>query len=385
MGRGVAARLTVPLLIVAVIATACGSSKKHDAAAGTSDTTTPTTAPAATQPAATTTTTTKPKQPALVKPAVPKSGAYFGIWRGPGPNRPTDDPTIANTQAAESPQQGVDRKFAIDHHYYPWLTPFPDDYDRWTASQGRIPMISVCSCYWDKNNTPVMWADVASGKFDLYLISIADRFKAMKVPAFFAYDGEAETNAQGYSNQPRGSTQDFVHAFRHVVDVFRARGATNVAFVWTVTGYAFQAASGSQGAETASMYPGDNYVDWLGVDPYNFGRANAWNSLAYEMGPWYQWATANHPGKPLMLAEWGSVEDQGNPNRKAQWLQDAATALQTQFSKVRAVVYFDEQKFEQGTVHDWRIDTTQQSLAAFRAIAHAPWFAVMATAHGSGG
>jgi beta-mannanase len=270
-----------------------------------------------------------------------------------------------NLQAAEA---SVGRKFAIDHRYYPWATPMPDAYDKWTVAHGHIPMISVCSCYWDQGNTPVMWADIARGRYDLYLISIADGFKALKVPMFFLFDAEPETNVG-----TRGSVADYVAAYRHVVDVFRQRHATNVAFVWSVTGYAFQSASG-QAETAASLYPGDNYVDWLGVDPYNFDRNGVWRSLAYEMGPWYTWVRATHPGKPLMLSEWGSVEDPHDGNRKAQWFAQASADLQTQFSAVRAVVYFDEQKFEQGTVHDWRIDTSAAALGAYRTMAHAPWF-----------
>jgi beta-mannanase len=275
-------------------------------------------------------------------------------------------------QAAES-AQNVGRKFAIDHRYYPWATAMPDAYDKWTAAHGHIPMISVCSCYWDQANTPVMWADIAHGRYDLYLISIADGFKALKVPTFFGFDAEPETNVVGYSQNPHGTAADYVAAFRHVVDVFRARGATNVAFVWSVTGYAFQSASKESGV-AASTYPGDAYVDWLGVDPYNFDHGGAWHSLAYEMGPWYEWARATHPGKPLMLSEWGSVEDPNQPSRKAQWFEQASGDLQSQFSAVRAVVYFDEQKFEQATVHDWRIDTSTVALHAFRTMAHEKWF-----------
>jgi beta-mannanase len=267
----------------------------------------------------------------------------------------------------------VGREFAIDHRYYPWATAMPDTYDKWTAAHGRIPMISVCSCYWDQGNTPVMWADIAHGRYDLYLISIADGFKALKVPMFFGFDAEPETNLPGATQQPRGTAADYVAAFRHVVDVFRARGATNVAFVWSVTGYAFQSASG-ESASAASTYPGDAYVDWLGVDPYNFDHGGAWHSLAYEMGPWYEWVRTTHPGKPLMLSEWGSVEDLNQPGRKAQWFAQASADLQSQFSAVRAVVYFDEQKSEQGTVHDWRIDTSTSALQAFRTMAHTKWF-----------
>jgi hypothetical protein len=41
---------------------------------------------------------------------------------------------------------------------------------------------------------------------------------------------------------------------------------------------------------------------------------------------------------------------------------------------VKAVVYFDEEKHERGTVNDWRIDTSDTALAAFGEVARSKWF-----------
>jgi hypothetical protein len=364
-------RAATVVIVAAVLAACGGSSNKSDPPTSSRQkaavSTTTTLAP--------TTTTTKPK-PHLHAPAIPATGAYLGLWRGPGPGRPPQEsPNAANLQMAEA---AIGRKIAIDHTYYPWATPLPSAYVQGSVAQGHIPMISVCSCYWDKNNTPVMWAAIAGGTYDTYLVSIADGLKSLKVPTFFLFDAEPDTNVG-----TRGSVGDYVAAFRRVVDIFRQRRAYNVAFVWSVTGYAFQPASG-QAQEAASLYPGDHYVDWLGVDPYNFFKNGNWVSLASDMGDWYQWAHTAHPDKPLMLSEWGSVEDPSVAGRKAQWLQDASNALQTQFPAVKAVVYFDEQKAEQGTVHDWRIDTSATALAAFRTLAGQPWFRVKADTRTAG-
>src|SRR5438093_1409419 len=51
---------------------------------------------------------------------------------------------------------------------------------------------------------------------------------------------------------------DFVGAWRRVVDIFRAEGATNVAWVWNpIEAPAVQ--------DYTPFYPGDDYVDWAGV------------------------------------------------------------------------------------------------------------------------
>jgi hypothetical protein len=298
----------------------------------------------------------------LVKPKIPTASAYFGSWRGPGPGRPSRPET--SIKAAET---AIGRKYAIDHRYYDWGAVIPTTYESWTTAHGRIPMVSLCACRF-ADGSVVPWARIASGKEDAYLKTIAQHFVALNNPAFFVLDAEPETNVG-----IRGSAADYRAAWRHVVTLFRTVGAKNVAFVWSTTAYAFRPESG-ESALAASMYPGDGLVDWVASDPYNFVNGGNWNSLAFEVDPWYQWARTTHPDKPLMLSEWGSKEDPAQPGRKAAWFRSALTALQTKYPKIHAVVYFDEEKAEHGTVNDWRIDTSAPSLTAFAEISRAAWF-----------
>jgi beta-mannanase len=213
----------------------------------------------------------------------------------------------------------------------------------------------------------VPWSSIASGGEDGYIAALADGFKTLG-PSFFVFDGEPEAKVGD-----RGSAEEYRAAWRHIHEVFRARGADNVAFMWSMTGYAFQAESG-QLALAASLYPGDDVTDWIAVDPYNFFEDGTWHSLSTEMGPWYRWVRANHPDKPLALSEWGSKEDPDQPGRKAAWFAEALRDLRTQYRAVKAVVYFDEEKHERGTVNDWRIDTSDSSLRAFGEVARSKWF-----------
>ncbi|HEX4492111.1 MAG TPA: hypothetical protein VH914_12965 [Acidimicrobiia bacterium] len=300
----------------------------------------------------------------LAPPKVPRTGAYFGAWRGPGPGRPNSNPKL-NLQQAE---QAIGRKYAIDHQYYQWGDPIPTAYQTWTVSQHRIPMLSLCACHF--SGSVVSWARIAAGKEDAYLVSVARGFVALHSPAFFVFDAEPETNVGA-----RGPASDYVAAFRHVVAVFRAQKATNVAFVWATTAFAWQPGSGETSI-VKTTYPGDAYVNWIALDPYNFDANGAWHTLSFEVDPWYSWARSAHATKPLMLTEWGSKEDPNVPTRKAIWFRDALTALSQKYRAVHAVVYFDERKVEHGTINDWRIDTSTPSLSAFAQIAKASWFDV---------
>jgi hypothetical protein len=299
--------------------------------------------------------------------AVPATGAYFGIWRGPGPGRTVDGQD--NVESLQALEHDLGRRFAIDHRYYDWGTELPTRFDRWTAAKGRIPMVSVCACHF-AGPSDVPWRDIASGRYDAYVARVADGFTALQRPAFFSFEGEPESKVG-----TRGSEADYVDAFRRIVTIFRERGADNVSFVWVTTAFAFRSESG-QTESVKRLYPGDDVVDWIASDPYNFFIDSDWSSLSDEMDAWYRWARAEHPDKPLALAEWASKEDSAAPGRKGEWLREALDLLQSRYRQVKAVVYFDEEKYERGTVNDWRIDTSQTALAAFAELARAEWFAV---------
>jgi hypothetical protein len=309
----------------------------------------------------TTTTTTRPPGPP--PPAVPARGAYFGIWRGPGPGRPDD--AILSTQQAEDQ---IGRRFAIDNRYYDWGAPVPGPYERWTADGDRIPMVSICACRFD-DDSYVRWADIASGAEDAYITAIATEFARWGVPAFLVFDSEPEVHLATH-----GTPAEYRAAWRRVVEGFRAAGATNVAFVWATTSYELRTDVGDRDL-VEQLYPGDDLVDWIGVDPYNFNENGDWESFADVVDPWYRWVTRLHPDKPLMMVEWGSKEDPERPDRKAAWLLDALVQLRERYPKIRAAVYFDEEKHERGTVNDWRTDTSPAALTAFAALGHSRWFA----------
>ena len=91
------------------------------------------------------------------------------------------------------------------------------------------------------------------------------------------------------------------------------------------TGYGF---TRTDDHNVANYYPGDAYVSVVGVDVYNWAgcKNRPWTSLAQLLESARQWGLA-HPSIPLMLTEWGSVEDPADPGRKAQWLTDAGNLL----------------------------------------------------------
>jgi beta-mannanase len=71
-----------------------------------------------------------------------------------------------------------------------------------------------------------------------------------------------------------GSTPDeYILAWRHVHDIFsnKSLDSTRPQWIWSVN---YQD-SGNYKAE--EYWVGDNYVDWLGLDGYNWGASSTWS------------------------------------------------------------------------------------------------------------
>ncbi len=294
---------------------------------------------------------------------VPAQGAWWGIYAPANAGDGWD-----YTAALTALESRVGRTFDVVHRYHDMSTSgyngvFPDPYEKAQAAAGRIPFFA-----WESRTftggADYTWAQIANGSMDAVVDATADRIHALSYRVFMDFDHEPE----GHTTD--GPDSDFVAAYRHIVDRFRARGATNAVWVWTIMGW-----SGAY-SRYAGLYPGDDYVDWVAFDPYNWNGWNghaAWRSFDDSVRPFYNWLAANSaPGhayssKPYMLSEFGSADDPSNAQRRADWYRAVPAALKT-MPNIRSVVYFDS-----STDADWRFETTAASIAGFADAGHDPY------------
>jgi endoglucanase len=163
-----------------------------------------------------------------------------------------------------------------------------------------------------------------------------------------------------------------VAALKHVRAVFDRVGATNVRWVWCAN------VIRPNSSLLSDDWPGDEYVDWVAADGYNFGayRCMGWQSFSSIFGQTYDELT-RLTAKPLMIGETASNEDESTgvgctvrPGDKPGWItQGFLTDLPKLFPRFRAVVWFDINKET-----DWRVNSSAASLAAFEQVARDPYF-----------
>ncbi|MDB5057629.1 MAG: beta-mannanase [Chloroflexi bacterium] len=217
--------------------------------------------------------------------------------------------------------------------------------------------------YSQGNNQPgYRMRDIANGAYDSYVRQFATAAKNWGHPFLLRFAHEMNGGWYPWGTGPGGNgttPSDFVAAWRHVHDIFTSVGATNVLWVWCAN------VSGGGLTPDAQDFPGDKYVDWVALDGYNWGGSN-WQSLYNVFNASYNEVTALS-SKPVMITETSSSETGGS---KADWItQGFLHAIPTSFPRIRAVVWFDWTM-----EHDWRVNSSPSSLAAFQAVAASPLY-----------
>ncbi len=144
----------------------------------------------------------------------------------------------------------------------------------------------------------------------------------------------------------------YVAAWRHVHDVFTGAGATNVRWVWSPN------PTQSTLTPLAGLYPGDDYVDWLGVVGY---LGNGIDPGVYVptfdqlFGPTIA-ELRMLSDLPLVITELGATELGG---RKAEWITHVVSQVVAR-ADIIGLIWFEVDKET-----DWRIVSSPEATAAF--------------------
>ena len=336
---------------------------------------------------------------------IPQSGAYHGVYTlNDSQERFTINGRLAGIAQFEQSVYQTDsnsKRVALDRQFYRWNNILRDDsihpYLLATAALGRIPVASVTSKLSDGSlldcpdgTDKLAWACIAAGHFDNHLIDMAQKIRDSGVSPFvFTFTHEPEDEIRCNANDDcMGTAAEYVAAWQHIVTVFREQNANNVDFMWIVRDNIFGDTVQAGFPTADQIYPGDDYIDWIAADVYNFafrsGSEFDWRSLSEVATEFYAWGSQRP--KPLAFGEWGSREEYFNAmndgTRKAEWLDEANTWLQTQATRIKAVMYFNiyvEGEFNNpdefgNTGPDWRVDTTSKSLQAYQRLAQDPYF-----------
>jgi hypothetical protein len=235
--------------------------------------------------------------------------------------------------------------------------PFPHAAVQAIRAAGATPIVSLELWHWHKQRQPCL-PEILRGRYDDFFESWANEAKRDGQLLLLRFGFEFNGEWFPWSGDP----DSYVAAWRRVRRIFNRAAAGNVEWVWcpNILSVPDTPANGRQ-----RYYPGDEYVDWVGLDGYNWGddhdQWHSWQSFDEIHHAALEDLGRRYPTKPIIVGETACVS--GSPGQKAAWIRDAHHAL-AHHPRVKAVVWFHYDKRAEGEPN-WRVDTSPDALQAF--------------------
>lgn len=229
-----------------------------------------------------------------------------------------------------------------------------------------MPVITWEPMYYQKSDgaeTMIAAEAIIQGKYDGYITNFARAAAAWGQPMVIRFAHEMNLSRYHWGSPKAAygpaSPERYRAMWRHVVTVFRQAKAINVRWAFcpnceSVPGAGNPAAAPWNTAR--AYYPGDDVVDLLGMDGYNWGDTqtpekngwrSSWRSFASTFGALQAELHTLAPAKPIVVFETASAATGGD---KAQWLAELATTARAW--DLAGVVWFEAKK-----EIDWRLRT----------------------------
>jgi hypothetical protein len=195
-----------------------------------------------------------------------------------------------------------------------------------------------------------------------------------------------------WENNPNITTKqaDFIEAWRKIHSFFAAVGANEyVEWCWCPN---MQGPIMPEATNFDKWYPGDTYVDWLGLDAYNWGASRqnmGWYSPAQIFGPYTGsdgkfsdnlnklMACDTTGSKGIIIAETGchtQASEADLTGEKEQWFRDFRAYFKKapEAARVKGITYFHNDA--DGAL--WEINKPPEALSPYQAMANDPAFQV---------
>lgn len=230
-------------------------------------------------------------------------------------------------------------------------------------NKGKIVELTLQTSLSEGDNSSIFY-DILNGKYDDYLQQYAKNIKEFGHPVLFRLNNEMNGDWCVYSSYYFSKDTDlYKKVWKYIYNVFADEELDNVLWVWnpnhvSMPGFAWN--------HSVMYYPGDEYVDIIGLTAYNTGtyyKGEKWSNFFTLYQPLYnEYAALSE--KPLMITEFGSNSVGGD---KVQWIHNMFAHID-QFPRIKVAIWWSGTDWDQNgnPARIYRLDETEEVLDAFK-------------------
>lgn len=247
----------------------------------------------------------------------------------------------------------IGKNLAVNSRYViNWDTSFPATDCNSINSYGGVPMLT-----WEPRLSTTNTLDaISNGNYDSYVTTFAQAAKDWGKLIYLRFAHEMNGNWYPWDGTHNGGSAGpgkYILAWQHVHAIFAQAGATNVKWVWSPN---HNSAPGDPWNAAANYYPGDSYVDWIGLDGYNWAQGS-WQTFDQVFSSAY--SSFSGYGKPIMFSEFSCAT--AETYSKADWITDAFSKIKNNYTQAKIFIWFNTNK-----ERDWRVNSDVTALNAFK-------------------
>ncbi len=190
---------------------------------------------------------------------------------------------------------------------------------------------------WKQPGEGNMVYDVLDGDYDEFLKDYAQTVSDFDHPVLFRLGNEMNGDWCPYSSYNTSKdTEVFKEFYRYIYQVFSDAGADNVIWIWNPNGKSFP---DFQWNHEVMYYPGDEYVDIVGLTAYNTGTyysGEKWTEFAELYDSLYAEYQKRY-SQPMMITEFASSSVGGD---KSQWIRNMFAHIKS-YPDIKIAIWWD--------------------------------------------
>lgn len=266
-------------------------------------------------------------------------------------------------------EEQLDLKIDMVSIYQAWGSEYRDfdaEHVRRIQEAGKTPLIT-----WEPWEIPrpgskpegqpkYRLIEILAGKYDAYIESWVKKIASLEAPLLLRPMHEMNGDWYPWCGTVNGNrVEEYVAVWKYLYDFFNAYVPPGV-IQWVWSPYAFSKPDINKNA-ISKYFPGDDFVDWIALDGYNWGTCKpgfSWEGFEEIFTSAYGKAT-RLSDKPVMIGETASTEKGGD---KAAWIKGAFEVMEEKFPRIQGLVWFNVKK-----ECDWQLDSSKTALDAFKA------------------
>lgn len=207
--------------------------------------------------------------------------------------------------------------------------------------------------------------EILRGEHDDFLLAYAKDIKRFGHPVLMRPFNEMNGEWCNYAGYRASRDPDlYVRMYRYVYDIFRENEVDNVIWIWNPNEKSYPTFKWNH---ELMYYPGDEYVDVVGLSGYNTGtgiQGEIWRSMDEIYDGYYERMLGY--GKPLLITEFGCADAGGD---KLAWAENMFKVLPEKYPAIRGAIWLHERNTDENgnTTRSFFLDDTPGLPELFKA------------------